>query len=111
MPATQLEHPLPPPAVPIRPLTNVSLIALLTTACSTSTPAKSDPTAASTATAPTPAAADGTRAERATGPTRYACPMHPDVTADAVGDCPKCGMALVERDAEGEDHDHSAQDN
>lgn len=29
----------------------------------------------------------------------YVCPMHADVTASAPGDCPKCGMALVRRDA------------
>lgn len=27
--------------------------------------------------------------------TAYLCPMHPDVTADKAGVCPKCGMALV----------------
>ena len=27
----------------------------------------------------------------------YACPMHPEVTSDKPGTCPKCGMALVER--------------
>ena len=27
----------------------------------------------------------------------YVCPMHPDVTSDKPGTCPKCGMALVER--------------
>ena len=25
----------------------------------------------------------------------YACPMHPEVTADRAGTCPKCGMKLV----------------
>lgn len=29
----------------------------------------------------------------------YTCPMHPDVTSDRPGQCPRCGMALVERDA------------
>lgn len=25
----------------------------------------------------------------------YSCPMHPDVSADEPGTCPKCGMPLV----------------
>lgn len=25
----------------------------------------------------------------------YVCPMHPDVTGDAPGTCPRCGMDLV----------------
>lgn len=29
--------------------------------------------------------------------TVYACPMHPEVTSTAPGECSKCGMALVER--------------
>jgi len=32
------------------------------------------------------------------GAVRYSCPMHPDVVADRPGQCPRCGMALVERD-------------
>ncbi len=27
----------------------------------------------------------------------YACPMHPEVTSNQPGTCPKCGMALVKR--------------
>ena len=27
----------------------------------------------------------------------YACPMHPEVTSDTPGKCPKCGMTLVKR--------------
>ena len=29
---------------------------------------------------------------------KYTCTMHPDLTFDKPGTCPKCGMALVERD-------------
>ncbi len=29
----------------------------------------------------------------------YVCPMHADVTSSSPGDCPKCGMALVRKDA------------
>ena len=29
------------------------------------------------------------------GATTYGCPMHPEVTSDAPGSCPKCGMKLV----------------
>lgn len=29
----------------------------------------------------------------------YVCPMHADVTSSTPGDCPKCGMALVRKDA------------
>jgi hypothetical protein len=28
----------------------------------------------------------------------YACPMHPEVTSDHPGKCPKCGMDLVKRE-------------
>ena len=30
-----------------------------------------------------------------TGPAVYACPMHPEVTSDQPGRCPKCGMKLL----------------
>jgi len=29
--------------------------------------------------------------------TTYTCPMHPDVTSDKTGQCPICGMDLVEK--------------
>jgi Cu(I)/Ag(I) efflux system membrane fusion protein/cobalt-zinc-cadmium efflux system membrane fusion protein len=32
--------------------------------------------------------------------TLYQCPMHPEVIESAPGDCPKCGMALVEIEEE-----------
>jgi FtsP/CotA-like multicopper oxidase with cupredoxin domain len=31
----------------------------------------------------------------AAGPVTYACPMHPEVTSDEPGRCPKCGMKLL----------------
>ncbi len=27
----------------------------------------------------------------------YTCPMHPEITSNKPGKCPKCGMALVEK--------------
>ncbi|SDX91041.1 heavy metal-binding domain-containing protein, partial [Allgaiera indica] len=30
----------------------------------------------------------------------YTCPMHPEVTSDSPGSCPKCGMDLVPQDKE-----------
>ncbi|HEX2393813.1 MAG TPA: heavy metal-binding domain-containing protein [Bacteroidales bacterium] len=29
----------------------------------------------------------------------YTCPMHPEVTSDHPGECPKCGMELVLADS------------
>jgi hypothetical protein len=39
----------------------------------------------------------------------YVCPMHPDVTSDQPGKCPKCGMSLVKKDkqADGSHHEHA----
>ncbi len=31
--------------------------------------------------------------------TEYTCPMHPEVVSDGPGNCPKCGMTLVPREA------------
>lgn len=36
-------------------------------------------------------------AGRAPAADQYVCPMHPEVTSDAPGKCPKCGMDLVKR--------------
>ena len=38
---------------------------------------------------------DPTAAQASAGPTVYACPMHPEVTSDQPGRCPKCGMKLL----------------
>lgn len=39
---------------------------------------------------------------------KYTCPMHPEVTSDKAGICPKCKMDLVKMEsASGEDSSHS----
>jgi hypothetical protein len=40
-------------------------------------------------------------AEETTVAKSYTCPMHPEVTSDAPGECPTCGMDLVAKDDEG----------
>lgn len=39
-----------------------------------------------------------TNAKAATKKGKYVCTMHPSVTSDTLGVCPKCGMQMVERD-------------
>ena len=38
---------------------------------------------------------DDPAASGSEGPMMYACPMHPEVTSDQPGRCPKCGMKLL----------------
>jgi FtsP/CotA-like multicopper oxidase with cupredoxin domain len=38
---------------------------------------------------------DDLASPQATGPVVYACPMHPEVTSQQPGRCPKCGMKLL----------------
>ena len=42
-----------------------------------------------------------TSSARAASTARYTCPMHPDYTSDHPGDCPICGMRLVQADTGG----------
>jgi FtsP/CotA-like multicopper oxidase with cupredoxin domain len=54
------------------------------------------------------------------GPVAYACPMHPEVTSDEPGHCPKCQMKLMPaalvgegqhgHDDEGHEHGHATSD-
>jgi hypothetical protein len=42
-------------------------------------------------------ASEGGKAGKQQG-TIYTCPMHPEVTSDKPGRCPKCGMKLVPKE-------------
>ena len=41
---------------------------------------------------------DPTAMPESAGPVTYRCPMHPEVTSDQPGRCPKCGMKLLSAD-------------
>ncbi len=41
---------------------------------------------------------DKTTQTTTTGKEIYTCPMHPEVTSDKPGQCPKCGMDLVKKE-------------
>ena len=39
----------------------------------------------------------GCKKSEEAGRVQYTCPMHPEVVQDKPGNCPKCGMKLVEK--------------
>jgi hypothetical protein len=39
----------------------------------------------------------GTKSEKKEGIKTYSCSMHPEVISDKSGNCPKCGMTLIEK--------------
>jgi Heavy metal binding domain len=45
----------------------------------------------------TPAQPTNQPAQKNAPTVRYTCSMHPEVLQDKPGDCPKCGMKLVEK--------------
>jgi hypothetical protein len=42
--------------------------------------------------------------EQDKGAGAYTCPMHPEVTSEKPGTCPKCGMQLIEKGGAHDDH-------
>ena len=39
----------------------------------------------------------GKQSEKQNSAVTYTCSMHPEVTSDKPGKCPKCGMELIEK--------------
>jgi hypothetical protein len=37
------------------------------------------------------------KSEKKVAAKSYTCSMHPEVKSDKPGNCPKCGMALIEK--------------
>lgn len=64
------------------------LLLTLAGCTSSSTPAPETPSPAAVVTPAAPAAP-------AAGAVVYTCPMHPEVTSNKPGKCPKCNMDLV----------------
>ena len=71
-------------------LSAACLLVFLSTACSDETPTPSEPLAA---------AMDDSALEHAAKhlDPKYVCPMHPQIVKDEPGNCPICGMKLVEK--------------
>ncbi|HEU0212542.1 MAG TPA: multicopper oxidase family protein [Jiangellaceae bacterium] len=51
---------------------------------------------------------DPTGPQEGAGPVTYSCPMHPEVTGDEPGRCPKCGMKLIAADLAARPAGHQA---
>ncbi|MBN2347416.1 MAG: hypothetical protein JXJ22_01180 [Bacteroidales bacterium] len=53
---------------------------------------------------------ENTKLEQQVEKTLYTCPMHAEVIQDEPGNCPKCGMVLIEKSTEMKDtldtHEH-----
>jgi hypothetical protein len=43
-------------------------------------------------------------------PQKYTCVMHPSITMDQPGECPKCGMALVAKKPQEQEKEHPTSD-
>ena len=74
-----------------------SATVLIAPGCSGTNPAQATIQAESEPATPGDAApaAETTPPTPAVAATTYSCPMHPEVSQEAPGTCPKCNMALV----------------
>ena len=55
-------------------------------------------TEATPPTGPTPSVQSSVPSAAKPKDVHYVCPMHPEITANAAGECSRCGMALVAQD-------------